>query len=78
MQLLNEPLATIKRQKGSKMLLYWKETRKEKDERIEIEKESQKNKKESGSKIAGSLQNILYRVGVLKDPLDSEANIVRK
>ena len=55
---MNEPLPTIKREKRSKKPLYWRETRKEKDKRIEIEKESQKKlKKESGSKITKGKSN---------------------
>lgn len=66
--------------KKSKNLRNWRETPKEKEERIKSEKE---NRKERRNRVQQELEEykICQRMGVLRDRLrvlDSEADIVRK
>merc|ERR1740129_978964 len=46
----DEPLPKIKKEKDTKKHLYWKESRKDKDERIEKEKETRKERREKDTK----------------------------
>ena len=75
----DEPLPTIKKEKDTKKHLYWKESRKDKEERFEKEKETRKERRD---KVQRELEEykISHRLGVLRDRLrvlDSEATIIR-